>query len=466
MMNTAELSDSQGPSALQTQSVKFITLGCKVNQYESQGMLEAVLEKGFQEADEKAQHCDFVVINTCTVTADADKQNRYWIRRMRRENPSAKIVVTGCYVERNRAEIEALPEVDLVLSNHEKSDLADHLSSGCAMPAFQDQEAVRRRKLEFSPLKISSFQGNGRAFVKIQDGCNHACSFCKVVMVRGRSRSRELGAVVEEVKRLRDSGYREIVFAGIQLGAYGLDFGKENALSEILEASAAVEGIDRLRLSSIEPTDVTPELIKTLRDVSKCCAHLHIPLQSGDDTVLKGMNRRHGRDFYIDLVARLKSEIPDFSLSFDVMAGFPGETEQAFQNTVDLIRQVKPLKSHVFPYSPREGTRAARFDQEIPIEKIRARVQELIRLGDQLGRGERLKYVGRSFPVLVEKKLERGGLVQGLTHHYLKVCFQGDVSDVGRMINVKLLSLEGDVFLGRCDESSAVDELRLAGEIA
>lgn len=463
MIKTPEMTETQNPEA---QRVKFITLGCKVNQYESQGMIESALERGFQEAGEKDQNCDFVVINTCTVTADADKQNRYWIRRMRRENPSAKIVVTGCYVERNRSEIETLPEVDLVLSNHEKSDLADHLSSGCALPGFQDQEIVRKRKLEFSPLKISSFQGNGRAFVKIQDGCNHACSFCKVVMVRGRSRSRELGEVIEEVKRLRDSGYREIVFAGIQLGAYGLDFGKENALSEVLKACAQVEGIDRLRLSSIEPTDVTPELIKTLRDVSKCCAHLHIPLQSGDDAVLKGMNRRHGRDFYIDLVARLKAEIPDFSLSFDVMAGFPGETQEAFENTMDLVRQVKPLKSHVFPYSPREGTRAARFTEEVPIELIRSRVQELIRLGDQLGREERLKYRGRVFPVLVEKKLDRGGLVQGLTHHYLKVCFQGDSADVGRMIPVKLLSLEGDVFLGRPDQMSALKEPCFSGELS
>lgn len=463
MIRTPEMTEPHNPEA---QRVKFITLGCKVNQYESQGMKEAALERGFQEAGEKDQNCDFVVINTCTVTADADKQNRYWIRRMRRENPSAKIVVTGCYVERNRGEIEAFPEVDLVLSNHEKSDLVDHLSSGCAVPDFQDQEIVRKRKLQFSPLKISSFQGNGRAFVKIQDGCNHSCSFCKVVMVRGRSRSRELGDVVEEVKRLRDSGYREIVFAGIQLGAYGLDFGRDNALSEVLEACSQVEGIDRLRLSSIEPTDVTPELIKTLRGVSKCCAHLHIPLQSGDDAVLKGMNRRHGRDFYIDLVARLKAEIPDFSLSFDVMAGFPGETQEAFQNTMDLVRQVKPLKSHVFPYSPREGTRAARFEQEVPIETIRARVQELIRLGDQLGREERLKHQGRVFPVLVEKKLERGGLVQGLTHHYLKVCFQGDSADVGRMISVKLLSLEGDVFLGRAEQLSAVKEPYFAGELS
>ncbi|MBU3759019.1 MAG: tRNA (N(6)-L-threonylcarbamoyladenosine(37)-C(2))-methylthiotransferase MtaB [Candidatus Omnitrophica bacterium] len=434
---------------VRAQSVKFITLGCKVNQYESQGMRESVLAQGFSEAASEDKDCDFVVINTCTVTADADKMNRYWIRRMRRENPAAKIVVTGCYVERNRSEIEALEEVDLVLSNHEKPDLAGHLSAGCSVPAVQDAETVRRRKLEFPPLQISRFEGNGRAFVKIQDGCNHACSFCKVVMVRGRSRSREIQEVVDEAGRLASAGYREVVFAGIQLGAYGLDKGRSDALSELLEACAAVPGLERLRLSSIEPTDVRPRLIQTLRDIPKCCAHLHIPLQSGDDAVLKAMNRRHGRQFYRDLVAQLKQEIRDFELSFDVMAGFPGETAEAFENTVRLVREVRPLKSHVFPYSPREGTRAAHFPEAVEPAVIRSRVQELIRLGDEIGRQERLKYVRRIFPVLVEKKLPRGGLVQGLTHHYLKVCFQGSDQDVGQMIPVELLSLEGDVFLGR-----------------
>ena len=429
--------------------VKFITLGCKVNQYESRGMLESVLRKGFREADVSDTGCEFVIINTCTVTADADKENRYWIRRMRKENPAAKIVVTGCYVERNRSEVESLAEVDLVLSNHDKADIADHLTAGCVAPEVQDSETVRQKKLQFAPLQISSFQGNGRAYVKVQDGCNHACSFCKVVMVRGRSRSRVLSDIVEEVKRLRDSGYREIVFAGIQLGAYGLDFEKENALSEMLEVCSRIEGIDRLRLSSIEPTDVRPELIATLRDVPKCCAHLHIPLQSGDDEVLRGMNRRYNRAFYIDLVARLKASIRDFSLTLDVMAGFPGETQEAFQNTLKLLYEVQPLKCHVFPYSPREGTRSFRFADVVSPEVIRNRVRELIVAGEALGRAERMRYAGRMFPVLVEKKLERGGFVQGLTHHYLKVCFQGNQSDIGTTVPVELIGLEGDVFLGQ-----------------
>lgn len=428
-------------------AVKFVTLGCKVNQYETQGMREALAASGIYE--KKAAAYEYVVINTCTVTHEADKENRYWIRRMRREHPAAKIVVTGCYVERNRADLQSMPEIDLILSNHEKADIADILLAGCAKPDFLDQEAARLKKRIFTPLKISEFQGKGRAFVKIQDGCNHACSFCKVVMVRGRSRSRELVDVLEEAKRLRDAGYRELVFAGIQLGAYGDDLGKKDALVPLLEECSKIEGIDRLRLSSIEPTDVTPALIAALRDIPKCCPHLHIPLQSGDDEVLRGMNRRYGRDFYRDLIASLKSELNDFSLTLDVMAGFPGESEDSFQNTVNLLKSVEPLKCHVFPYSAREGTRAFRFDNALKIEVIRERVQILIHIGEELGARERKKYIGKTFPVLVEKSVSGSGLVQGLTPNYLKVCFQADESSVGDIFPVEFLSAEGDTFLGR-----------------
>jgi len=428
-------------------AVKFVTLGCKVNQYETQGMKESLASAGFIESREAS--CDFVVINTCTVTNEADRENRYWIRRMRREHPAAKIVVTGCYVERNRLDLEAMPEIDLILSNHDKADIAGYLEAGCSAPSVQDAEVIRKKKVTFSPLKISNFQGKGRAFVKIQDGCNHSCSFCKVVLVRGRSRSRPHQDVVEEVVRLRDAGYGEIVFAGIQLGAYGLDLDVSDALCRILEDCSRIEGIERLRLSSIEPTDVNPVLIEALSSIPKCCPHLHIPLQSGDNQVLAAMNRRYARDFYIDLIARLKSALPDFSLTLDVMAGFPGETEEFFSNTVDLLKQVRPLKCHVFPYSERQGTRASRFEGAISTEAARARVRSLISLGDDLGRTEREHYLGRIMSVLVEKKIAESGLVQGLTSNYLKVVFQAEDSTIGRIFPVELLHLQGDAFLGR-----------------
>ena len=433
------------------QHVRFITLGCKVNQYETQAMRESLLGAGMTEPESRGGQVlstgvDFVVINTCTVTQKADRENLYWIRRARREHPAAKIVVTGCMVEHSRRELSGLPEVDLVLSNEEKTDIAGHLSAGCASPELQD--ALRReRRRTYAPLAISKTDGQGRAFVKIQDGCNHACSFCKVVLVRGRSRSRPVAEVVDEVKRLRDSGYREIVFAGIQLGAYGDDLGFQEGVIQVLEASAKVEGIERLRLSSIEPTDVTPALIDALAGLPKCCPHLHIPLQSGDDEILERMNRRYNRAFYLDLVERLKSRLPDFSLTLDVMTGFPGEEERHFQNTADLLDQAQPLKCHVFPYSAREGTRAFQWPSEVRIAKERTRT--LMRRSEVWGKRIREKYLGRTLRVLAEKETGRGRLLEGLTPNYLKVCFQGTAAWVGKSLPVQLLHLEEDTFLGR-----------------
>ncbi|MDP3919714.1 MAG: tRNA (N(6)-L-threonylcarbamoyladenosine(37)-C(2))-methylthiotransferase MtaB [Candidatus Omnitrophota bacterium] len=429
-------------------SVRFITLGCKVNQYETQGMRESLARAGVTENTSAGDGCDFVVINTCTVTDAADKENRYWIRRMRRQHPEAKIVITGCYAERNREAIESLPGVDLVIANHDKARIADYLERGCGDPDLQDEMSERKGRREYAPLSISRFQGHGRAFVKIQDGCNHACSFCKVVLVRGRSRSRPLQDIVTEVNRLRDAGYREAVFTGIQLGAYGADSEQPLDLVDVLRACSEIEGIERLRLSSIEPTDVRPNLIAALSELPKCCPHLHIPLQSGDDAVLAAMNRRYRHEFYADLVEELRSKLPDFSLSLDVMAGFPSESEEQFENTCALLKSVRPLKCHVFPYSLRDGTKASKMDSLDP-SVVRSRVNRLIGLADELGEAERSRYIGQSVDVLVEKELHGGGMVQGLTSNYLKVCFKGDADLVGRFLRVELLSLQGDTFLAR-----------------
>ncbi len=340
--------------------------------------------------------------------------------------------------------------MDLVIANHEKADVADILLKGCAEPRPHP-------KRFYTPLSISRTEGGGRAFVKIQDGCNHACSFCKVVLVRGRSRSRNLPDILEEVKRLRDAGYKEIVFAGIQLGAYGEDLSCPDSLIEVLEASSQIEGIERLRLSSIEPTDVTHELIETLASIPQCVPHLHVPLQSGDDEVLRRMNRRYERSFYVGLIARLKSAMPDFCLTLDVMAGFPGETEDNFQNTVKLLEEVKPLRCHVFPYSRREGTRAAQYE-DLPGTVIRGRVKTLMELSAFAGREIRTSYLGKRVPVLVEESKGKSGLLSGLTPNYLRVYFQGNPEEIGQIFPVELLTLQGELFLGRRNYGM-VDEL-------
>ncbi len=428
---------------------RFITLGCKVNQYETQAMKESLLREGLEESRDK--QAEVIVLNTCTVTGDADRENRYWLRRLRRENPEAKIVITGCWVEKNRKEIASLPEVDLILSNQEKPDLAKRLFEGCATPQVQNTSAVPfRSKAEFAPLQISTFQGNGRAFIKIQDGCNHACSFCKVVLVRGRSRSRALTEIVEEANRLQASGYREVVLTGIQLGAYGLDLESKENLVSLLENLNSVSGVERIRLSSIEPTDVKPDLIAAMKRLGKVCPQLHIPLQSGDREILKKMNRRYGQAFYSELIQTLRSEIPDFCLSMDVMAGFPGEEEGHFENTLSLIKETRPIRIHAFPYSRRAETQAARLP-DLPPQTLRKRMQRLIQFSKEISRREKEKFIGRNFPVLVEG-LSSEGFLQGHTSHYLKVAFLGPQEWIGKMIYVRLQEMKDDCLFGVTQE--------------
>ena len=427
--------------------IKFITLGCKVNQYETEAMREAVLARGLRESDEGPS--EFVVINTCTVTEGADRENRYWIRRARRENPFAKIVVTGCWVQRNRKEVEALPDVDLVLANEEKPDLAGHIFEGCGTSEVQSRPVHSRQ--EYSALQISGFRGHARAFVKIQDGCNHACSFCKVVLVRGRSRSRQVSEIVAEAERLRDSGFREIVLTGIQLGAYGVDLEPHENLVSVLERLSEIPGIERVRLSSIEPTDVKPDLVRAMKEIPKVCPQLHIPLQSGDDEILRRMNRRYGRNFYLDLARSLRRDIPDFCLSMDVMAGFPGEEDHHFQNTLTLLQETRPIRVHAFPYSRREGTRASRFEGDVPGPVIRERMARLLAFSKAVAAEEKRNFVGQCLPVLVEEKSSDKGLYQGHTSNYLKVYFEGSEDSIGKTVPVRLLEIAGDGLLGRSE---------------
>lgn len=434
-----------------------MTLGCKVNQYETQAMAESLASQNIVENADNSKPCDYVVINTCTVTADADRNNRYWIRRMKRENPNAHVVVTGCYVEKNRTELEAMPEIDLILSNYEKDKLSERLFASCANEVIPQMPPDKKR---FAQLEVSSPQGGGtRAFVKIQDGCNHACSFCKVVVVRGKSRSRELKSIVNEIQRLADGGYREIVFAGIQLGAYGLDFEAPEHfrnpsardhyfLADAIEAAAEIPGIERVRLSSIEPVDIGEPLIQCFERVKKFCPQMHIPLQSGDDEVLKSMNRRYSRDFYRDLIFKLRARIPDFELTLDVMAGFPGEEAVHFQNTVKLLEEIEPLKCHVFPYSRRDGTKAAGMPDVAP-HLIRERVQQLIGLSRQWADARMRRYIGREFDVLVEKSKNQNGFYEGMAANYVRVFFPSSKNVEGKIVRTRCLAVEEGVMLGK-----------------
>ena len=423
--------------------VKFQTLGCRLNQYETQAIREQFLSAGYCET-ENDQEADLLVLNTCTVTNESDKENRYLIRRFHRENPDAKIVVTGCYVERNEFEIKSLPGVTLTVLNRQKAQLFN-LFESCTSLTFAPIELPSKRT--YTPLTISEFEGKTRAFIKVQDGCNHACSFCKVVLVRGPARSRAIEDVVEEAKRLCDQGFKEIVLTGIQLGSYGYDLKKRQMLCDIIERLSCIDGLERIRLSSIEPTDVTNELIEMIAQNDRVCSHLHIPLQSGNDEVLKRMNRRYRRDFFRGLIQNLDFQVPDFVLTTDVMIGFPGESLEQFENTVEILSETKPYKLHIFPYSAREGTRAAGFSDLIDPVEMNRRRDILLSLENELRTQIQRRYVSRRLNVLTEEGKCEDGWVNGRSANYLKVCFPGD-RIAGINYQVEITNIKGADLIG------------------
>jgi threonylcarbamoyladenosine tRNA methylthiotransferase MtaB len=304
------------------------------------------------------------------------------------------------------------------------------------------------------PLSVSRSEGKTRAYVKVQDGCDHACSYCKVSIVRGPSRSRALPDILDEVVRLRDGGYREIILTGIQLGAYGLDIedgsgaGKRlYRLRDVIETCAGVEGVERIRLSSIELMDLGKPIREAFRSIPKLCPHLHLPLQSGDNEVLARMNRRYSREEYRDTVLQMKEQVPDFEVSVDVMAGFPGETEPQFTNTLELLEVIQPLKAHVFPYSRREGTRAADWGALSP-QTVRERVRRLMGLAERISGKARSRYLGRSMEILAEHADGRSGISEGFTPNYLKVFFEYPRDVQGCIIPFKLTGLFQGGFRG------------------
>lgn len=424
--------------------VKFLTLGCRLNQYETQAVREDLLRKGYEEveADEKT---DLFVINTCTVTNDADRDSRYLIRKCHRENPDAKIVVTGCYAERDHKTIAEMPGVTHVVLNRQKPEIASLLES-CATFTYQSEEHPLPSKANFVPLRISDFAEKTRAFVKIQDGCNHACSFCKVVLVRGKSRSRSVPDILEEVKRLGESGALEIVLTGIQLGAYGLDLDSGALLHNVIREISKIDSIHRIRLSSIEPNDVTDELIDVIKHTSKACHHLHIPLQSGSNEILERMNRRYAREKYIELIQKLRSELSEFVLTTDVMAGFPGETDEYFHETIQTLIETKPFKLHIFPYSAREGTKAFSWPA-VDSQTLKRRMSVLYELEKKLRFEKLSRYPHQEINIIIEK--EEAGILEGRASNYLPVqipVFPG--YQRRQMIPVRVNGFSADHLLG------------------
>ena len=413
--------------------IAITTLGCKVNQYESAGIIEKLAERGFINVP-FSNSADIYIINTCTVTARTDYQSRQLIRKAYRKNPEASIIVTGCYAQIAPGELSRLPGVAAVVGNLEKENMPDIIRN---MVNGKQQILVGKigQARNISGLAVSKFPKHTRAFLRIQDGCNSFCSYCIIPYSRGRSRSLPEKAVLDQIERLGRAGHREIVLSGIHLGAYGKDLSPHTSLLNLLKRIEENKIVERLRLSSIEPTEVTDEMIFHIRDSKIICPHLHIPFQSGDNKILSLMKRNYSTELFKDLIERLVVAVPDMAIGIDVMVGFPGEGEKEFENTLEFIEGLPVAYLHVFPYSKRPGTQSGVFPNQVK-EDVKKGRGEILRM---LGKRKRVafaeRFIGKRLSVLIEDKKDRDtGLQKGFSENYIPVLITNNTSSLANNI--------------------------------
>lgn len=424
--------------------ISFVTLGCKTNQFESAAMTEAARKEGFRivSAGEAADIC---VINTCTVTARTDAESRRLIRRALRENPAARIVVTGCYAQIASEELSAMPGVALIIGNTEKRELLQLL--GNLGEEQQIKVADISNVRETGPLLLETFAEHTRAFLQVQNGCDSRCSYCIVPHVRGPSRSVSLDAALEGIRTFARQGFQEVVLTGIHLGAFGLDLTPPTNLLELLSLAEKERIVPRLRLGSLEPTEISAELIELIAHGRTLCPHLHIPLQSGDDGVLAAMNRPYTSGFFRELVDQLIKASPDLCLGTDIIAGFPGETDEAFERGYRFLEELPLAYFHVFPFSPRQGTPAATMPDPVPPALIKKRAEALRNLSVRKKRAFFEKFLDRELLVLIQQK-RKGGSLQGLSRNYLSVTIPGHSAPVNSEITVRISGIHKDQLIG------------------
>jgi len=406
----------------------FITLGCKVNQYDTQAIREALARAGYREVG-ASEPADLYVVNTCCVTRESHRKSLRLVRQVARAHPDAMLVVTGCSVESDADAIRAIPGVHCVVGNDDKARLAAIVAAA----GRAETEPVAPRPWP----SISAFAGHTRAFVKVEDGCNDFCSYCIVPHVRGRVRSRPPEEVVDEVGRLVANGYLEVVLTGIHLGAYGTETGGAWGLLALLERLVAVPGLRRLRLSSLEPREASGELAELVASSPVVCPHFHIPLQSGDDAILRAMNRRYSAADYLARLEAIRERIDEPAITTDIIVGFPGETDAQFRSTVEVARRAAFSRVHVFPYSDREGTAASGMAGKLPPETVGERREEMLAVACDLAEAYHRRFVGRTVSPLVETQRDRRtGLLCGYTERYVRAYFEGPDAWLGKLLAV------------------------------
>ena len=420
-------------------------LGCKVNQYESEAIAELFAEKGYEIVgiDEEA---DVYVINTCTVTNFGDKKSRQLIRKVKRQNENAIVAVVGCYAQTAPKELMEIAGVNLVIGTKDRAQIVEMVEQYDRANGVENHVSDIMKERVFEPLSIQKLANRTRAYLKIQDGCSQYCSYCIIPYARGPIRSREPQEVVAEVKRLAENGFKEVVLTGIHVASYGKDR-RDTSLLDILKQVHEVEGIERIRFSSIEPNVVTEEFAQTMAALPKVCDHFHLSLQSGCDKTLKEMNRKYDTEKYRRAVATLRKYLPKVALTTDIIVGFPGETEEDFRESYAFAEEIGFAKIHVFPYSPKRGTpAAARKDQLLNAVKSE-RSHTLIQLSDRMAADFLADAVGTDAEVLYERAVG-DGIYEGHTTNYMKVHGRSEADLTNRIAKTHITRAEGEMLFG------------------
>lgn len=414
--------------------VRFVTLGCKVNQYETNAMAQKFLEKGYQIIEEITPENedikpDICIINTCTVTNMSDRKSRQMLRRMKEKNPETIVVAVGCYAQVAKEELAKIPEIDLVLGNNEKVEVVKHVEEYINNNINNVELDDVMYSKEFSDFGNVTYTEKTRAVIKIQDGCDRFCSYCIIPYARGRVRSRKPENIISEITQIASKGIKEVVITGIHIASYGKDFlmSKDSKLTnyrliDLLEEINEIQGIQRIRLGSIEPLLITEEFVERLKRLEKICHHFHLSLQSGCDETLKRMNRRYTTEQFKEIVRLLRNAYSDVNLTTDIIVGFPGETDEEFNKTYQFLKEIKFYKMHVFKYSPRRGTKAAVMLNQINGDIKEERSKKLIELSDRNEIEYNNSYIGKNVEVLFEE--EKDGMYKGHTQNYIMVYCQ------------------------------------------
>ena len=417
-------------------NVAFFSLGCKVNQYETNAMAQKFIENGFLVVDFE-ESADVYIVNTCTVTSIADRKSRQMLRRAKEHNKDAIVVACGSYAQVAAKEIEEIDEVDLVIGNNEKKDIIkiiEEYRNNKENKEIVSDVMYKEEYVEFGP---TTYTEKTRAVIKVQDGCDRFCSYCLIPFARGHIRSRAIDNVIEEVEKIVEDGFKEVVITGIHVASYGRDFKDGTTLIDLLEKINAVEGLQRIRLSSIEPVIMTDDFIERLSKLDKVCDHFHLSLQSGCTETLKRMNRRYTADEFMEATQRLRAKFPNAALTTDVIVGFPGETDEEFEKTYEFLKKIKFYHMHVFKYSPRKGTKAAVMPNQIDSKIKEIRSKKLIELSDANELEYNKSYIGKEVEVLFEEREE--DYYKGHTKNYMVIKYKTDEELENKIKVVKII---------------------------